>query len=299
MTTAVRVQGLAFCCLAVTVGAAFAVFPGPDLRLEIFAAAMMIGLLGVPHGAFDIMFARTHYRIQTLQRWTWFGLSYLVLAAAVVALWLAAPGLFLISFLAVSVVHFSGDPPAGTSTVSRVIYGGAPVLLPAIWHEQEVFQLFAMLAGDGAALNVLPWMSLVAVPWVVALIAASIFEARTSPRTAFEMLSVGLVVTLPPPLIGFSIFFCGMHSARHILRSVAYGRALGARQLALAGLGPTVLVFAIAAGAWWFLRTASLDARMVQLIFVGLAAVTVPHMVVIERVRFAGWQPLRGVKNLK
>jgi len=159
--------------------------------------------------------------------------------------------------------------------------------------------LFAMLAGDDAASNVMPWISRLGEPWVVALIAASIFEARTSPRTAFEMLAVGVVATLPPPLIGFSVFFCGMHSARHILRTVAYARANGARRLALAGLGPSVLVFVVAAGAWWFLKTASLDVRIIQLIFVGLAAVTVPHMVVIEHVRFARWKLLQDAKNLR
>jgi len=123
MTSAIRFQGLAFCILAVTVGAAFAVFPAPGLRLEIFAAAMMIGLLGVPHGAFDIMFARTHFGIETLHGWTWFSLSYLALAAAVIALWLVVPSLFLISFLIVSVAHFrvTRTPAPASAAVSSTV----------------------------------------------------------------------------------------------------------------------------------------------------------------------------------
>jgi len=41
------------------------------------------------------------------------------------------------------------------------------------------------------------------------------------------------------------------------------------------------------ASAW--LRQVPVEARVVQIVFVGLAALTVPHMALVERVRFSGW----------
>jgi hypothetical protein len=49
----------------------------------------------------------------------------------------------------------------------------------------------------------------------------------------------------------------------------------------------TFLMLFGAALIW--LRALPIETRLVQLIFVSLAALTVPHMALVERVRFSGW----------
>lgn len=146
-----------------------------------------------------------------------------------------------------------------------------------------------MLAGPDAATLLTPWLTQVAWPWLGALIVCSGIEARRSWQTGLELLAVGALTTLAPPLIGFAVFFCGMHSARHILRTIAYGRPMEPWMVLVSGLIPMGIVLAGSVLGWEFLGNTSFDARLVQLVFVGLAALTVPHMALIERVRLSGW----------
>jgi len=290
MSRALRIQGAAFSVVALTLAAATAVLPRLDARVELLVVAAMIILLGVPHGALDTVFARQLYQVRTLRNWLGFGVLYGAPAAAVVALWLAVPTVFLLGFLLISVVHFSGDPEQGTRGPSRLLYGGAVIVLPTLLHANEVNGLFGLLAGPEAAARLTPWLASLAWPWLVALIASALLEARRSRQTGLELLAVAALATAAPPLVAFTVFFCGMHSARHILRTVAYAIPTAPWLLLTASLLPMALVLAISCIGWFFLADTPLDARLIQFVFVGLAALTVPHMALIERVRLSGWQ---------
>ncbi len=289
MTYFLRAQGLFFSALAVIVAGASTMLLQLDPRTELIVASGLILVLGVPHGALDMIFARKLHKITSPLGWACFGLLYCALAVAVVAVWSLAPSVFLIGFLLISAAHFSGDPAPGTLVISRVIYGGAVIILPTLLHPDVVGRLFAMLAGPESEALLMPWLTQAAWPWLAALVLCFAIEARRSWQTGVELLAVGLLATLAPPLIGFAAFFCGMHSARHILRTVAYGRPMKPWMVLASGLVPMGVALAGSALGWRFLSGISFDARLVQLVFVGLAALTVPHMALIERVRLSGW----------
>ena len=284
-----RRQGLIFgcvACLAAAASGALGRFP-PQLELIILAALILV--LGVPHGAMDTLFAQRLYGLKTAWDWTRFTLGYLALAGLVVAAWVWAPTGFLVGFLLISVAHFSGDPAEGTPWISRILYGGAVLVLPVWHHREEMSGLFGQLVGPEAAGAIMPVLGWLVWPWALGLLVAIGERIGRDRLTAFEFAAVGILSFVAPPLLAFTLFFCGMHGARHILRAFRYSGRDSWRFLGLVALLPMIGVALASAAAWVFLKDTPLDARVLQIVFVGLAALTVPHMVLVERVRLMGW----------
>lgn len=282
-------QGLAFSALAWLLVLACRWLPPLGAEAQLAMLSPVILVLGVPHGALDVVFARQPGGGRSLLGWSLFTIAYFALAASVVVLWWLAPGTFLVAFLLISAFHFSGDPAGETAALLRTLYGGAVIFCPLALHAQEVSRLFAFLVGLPAAQAIVEFLQPAAWPWVAAICCASILGMRNASLRSIEMASVAALLTFAPALIGFTLYFCGMHSARHVLRTRHYSRAGTWRQLLRIALWPMLATVAGVAIAFACSSGRPLDLRLAQVLFVGLAALTVPHMILVERVRLGGW----------
>ncbi len=286
--TALRWQGLVFSATALLVALASPPVGASVGSMMLLLLVGLIVVLGVPHGAFDPLFAQRLHALAGVRDWCLFTLAYLLPALLVALLWQSAPGTFLGGFLLLSLLHFSGDPEVGSGVFFRVLYGGLIIVLPACLHVDEVARLFGMLADPSAAAALAGWLHLASWPWLLATIFAMLSALRLRWQAALEMLAVTVLAIVAPPLVAFTVFFCGMHGARHFLRTLAYAGPGAARTALRYAVLPMIAVAVLFAVALWVWRDVALEERLVRLIFIGLAALTVPHMALIERVRFGG-----------
>lgn len=283
-----RKQGLAFSVLALSLAATAMLLPRLEPTTELLIFAALVLLLGVPHGALDPIFARQLYAVSSVAGWAIFIVVYVGLALLVIGFWWLAPAVFLILFLAASTLHFSGDLAPGTPWVTRLLYGGAVIVLPALLHAPEMTRLFGFLLDVNAADRFVSALAFLAWPWVAGIFLSALVMVRRDWLTALELSASSLLVLVVPPLLSFTLFFCFMHSVRHALRTQRYS-SLSWRQMLLTSLAPTAAVSAVALFTWFVVKDAPLDMRMVQFVLIGLAALTAPHMLLVERVRFSGW----------
>ena len=277
-------QGGLFCLLAVLVVAALPWLAALSQQTLVVGMAVAVFLLGVPHGALDSEFAKALYSVRSLAQWICFVVAYVLLAALVVLTWSLAPGFFLASFLAISAYHFSGDPDIALPPGVRFLYGAAIVVLPTLLHSTAVATLFAYLAGPSAAFSIAGFLESIALPVLVGNALLIALTAQTNRLAALEIMCVVLLSIAAPPLIAFTVFFCAMHSPRHLMRTASFTNTSLATLLRRVAVLPMLACLIAGAIALLVFSGAPLEARVTRIVFLGLAALTVPHMLLVEQV---------------
>ncbi len=269
--------------------------PALPLSAQLAILAAAVALFGLPHGALDLAL------VHGASRGSWRALVvatgvYLVVTAAVLAVWLTAPVVGLLAFLAIAIIHFGlGDtedlqgPQRALEVVAR---GGFAGVAPLAFHPQTTRDLFALLVGPAATAPLDNVLALITTPvtwlWFVCLAAAILWRLlRRTPdwlSAVAELFLTAAVFALFPPLAAFLLYFSFVHSVRHIadLGAARFpDSALRARRwLLLESLPFTAATVLLGGIAWFaFARTITFDQAMLRVIFWGLSALTMPHMI--------------------
>jgi beta-carotene 15,15'-dioxygenase len=250
---------------------------GVDLLTWPRATALIVIVLGAPHGALDV--AVTAHRQRFNPNWNVgrFLAAYVGFAAGIGALWYLLPGVCLAAFLLVSAFHFGGDWVTARWSLSRIIFGAAILLAPTIAHFDQVEVIFSWLAPAteaGTIARVMLWLS----P-VVICAALVIAVGRVAQRPEYcEFLAVLTAALVLPPITFFALYFCLLHSVRHMVEtrtelahlSVGDLLRLGWRYAALAICGSLL-------GALLF-QHLDFGPAFISAVFVTLASLTGPHI---------------------
>ncbi len=241
----------------------------------------LLAAAGLPHGGLDLALIR-----QLPARRSLILLGYTALAALVILLWVLWPAPSLVAFLLVSWLHFGVSdrlqPHGWRAWPEAVARGGLPLTLTASCYPDQVAMLFGILVPPPAAAPIAA--ALAAGLWAAggATLAWGLSLARRPPphwpKTLFELSTLGALFCLLPPLPAFGIYFAFLHAARSYRR--ASSRTTDPRRLrrlgyAAAGL---TLIPALAALAWLTGSAQPPTEAVVRVVFIGLAALTWPHV---------------------
>lgn len=251
-----------------------------------------IFVLGMPHGALDIYYAKQALALQRWQTWSQFLAAYSLLAIGIYSLWLWLPTVSLLAFLCISAYHFADDlsPPAPWPL--KLSQGLQAVSLPALWHADSLYPLFQQVSMSRHIGAIILWLhSLAVVALVVGCVTIVMALWRTPQRVSFtallEWAATALLMLVTPPLLAFTLYFCLLHSPRHLGRTAVFlhdSPRLFYRWPVLVACLAVALV-----GGWLFshLPPSSTDQRLVAVIFPLLAALTYPHVWLLQHARFS------------
>ena len=260
---------------------------GGLFNTPLMVALLIVGvvLLGLPHGALDPLVARQRFAGQPRFTMTRFLLAYLGIAVLCAAGWLAIPNLGLILFLIISAFHFGSDWQDRGSSWGRTAYGACIISVSTLHHSQAVRQIYLQLGATGAD-AIISASKVVAVLAAVFALLSLLPQMRERWRDGLELGVIVIGGLVLQPLIFFICYFCLLHSPRHL--------ASTAREVGVRGLSATVKAVApavcatliLAALLWRFLPASQNVSLILQIVFIGLAALTVPHMILTETRRY-------------
>ena len=248
-----------------------------------------IVMIGLPHGALDGAVAMHIGLVKKLSNLIKFMLAYISLAVFVVIVWMFFPTFSLIAFLGISLLHFGyGDAKNGegiTKFAEAVAHGGLVIVGISQFHRGEVDEIFYYLIKQDTSTI---WLAMnIASIGVIAAIATCLLQTSKDVKwssTTLELLLVGVVIAITPPLLGFSIYFCLIHSARHFSRIYRMIK----QNVANTTIKTQAILFTVAcwlAAVVAFVLFADFSdpgPTILRIIFIGLAALTVPHMILID-----------------
>jgi len=268
--------------LAAAIGHFF--FPPLSITAQIVVLGAAVAVLGLPHGAVDAYIAERNGLWRSMGGLAVFAGVYALIALTVIGAWIILPVLSLIAFLVISAWHFGADANA-RSTLERWLFGGLLLSLPSFFHPASVADLFASLSGASAR-GLVPVLRSIAPVALISIFALLIRpNSVASPRwTDIATISgLFLFAWALSPLVYFAIYFCALHSPIHFRRvlhlvptserSNAFVQTLGFTAATLLFAGVTIVFLS---------DMISLQQSSLQVVFIGLAALTVPHMILVD-----------------
>ncbi len=266
--------------------------PDPSLlSTPSLIAIAAILLIGVPHGGLDGAVARRAGWPSGTGPWIAFHLVYLLLAAGVAGLWWLYPLSSLIFFLLISALHFGSSdihpisaPSSKDAWLPLIAHSGLVVIAIPAFQSSAVEPLFAVLIGADNSLWLLQQIQQLLLPWVACLFAYGIYSIY-QPRWRSTQLNLVILIALAyllPPLVSFALYFCLWHSRGHMQRIWRSIAADHRRRSAIEAITYSLLAYAAAAIYFALQATNEVAPALIQLTFIGLAALTVPHMLLVD-----------------
>lgn len=279
----------------------------PELlsKFETILLISVVLILGIPHGAVDHLIF-LHVSVKTFGRTTAmrFFSMYLIVVLAYALLWAFFPLLSLLSFMLISAYHFGQSNYEYAELESQpiwrnllyLLWGSFVLLVPIVWHYDQaapiingilnrefidvatVMGLRLLLAGSLFSLSIFA---------AVTLLITDSISMQDFFREVFSLIVLTALFIFTPLLVGFACYFGLWHSMSSVLDQVNvlnesdssfnlkrfYQKSLPLTIVSLIGI---LLIFYIS-------QHLIPSLPLLSVFFVILATITLPHMVLVDR----------------
>ena len=259
---------------------------------------LLVLIVGVSHGSLDHLKGKKLLKLFNIKSTYIFYITYIFISAVVVVTWILLPSITLIVFLIIASYHFGKEDTHflinNRSYFTQLLYffkGFLIILAPLYFHFQETIAIFKLLLIDNEAfyssLNFIETNNVIQIGIFCSTLSSIFLFLKNFEIKKFvvflDYFSILILNYYLSPLIAFTAYFCFLHSIRHSI-SLAFeldpnSIVNGFKLFVNKALPLTILTAIFSFIALYLLNNSfNLDSAILKIIFIGLASLTFPHI---------------------
>ena len=271
------------------------IFSFTNETITLFICLFLILSIGISHGALDNYKANKLLKIYRIKNKAIFFIIYIFISVLVIFVWSLYGTFTLLAFLLVASYHFGLEDTSflhkGNSFLDQIFYlikGSLIIFAPLFFHFDETLKIFETLMLSKAFLTFLEIEHWIINFCLFLSFIGYIYFAYRNKFDDFEvlfldMLSILILNYIFSPIIAFTVYFCFLHSIRHI---ISLSNELdkndfsnGVKVFIKKALPLTVVTALLYFMATFYLsKSYGLNDVIIKVIFIGLASLTFPHI---------------------
>ena len=269
-----------------------------NFNISSLICLFLILIIGVSHGSLDHEKGKKLFKILNIKSISFFYLSYVLISILVIFIWIIIPSSSLIIFLAVASYHFGKEDTqfliSENSYFNKLLFffkGLLIILAPMFFHFYETISIFKILLVDNeifystlAFIEVNKILHLLIILSTLSSIYLFFNKFEIKKFTIFlDYFSILILNYYLDPLVAFTFYFCFLHSIRHSITLINeidnQNFTNGIKVFTKKALPLTILtaIFCLI-GLYLLNNSYDLNSSILKLIFIGLASLTFPHI---------------------
>jgi len=261
-----------------------------DFKNQILLFLIPIIWPGIAHGSLDLEIAINRGIVKKFSHKVFFFITYLIIIALFFFLWIKFPNIIFLIFLLLSTIHFGISDKVSkikyTKTIEILIRATVVFVLPLKFHSETTLEIFKFLGLNNETLIAIQFLKdfffyflIFFFFWWLTLKSES---SKLKSSILIELCLIGFCFIYFEPIISFLIYFCFLHSIRHLNDEKKYLN-LSYKNLFKKTLPFTIIPIFIL--LIYFLSIDISDNIHVYYTLIGLSSLTIPHVILINFIK--------------
>ena len=263
-----------------------------------FICLLLILSIGISHGSLDNFKGRKLFQILKIDNFSIFYFAYILIALIVIFLWILIPYVSLIIFLMVASYHFGKEDTQfliiENSYYNQFLFflkGSLIVFAPMYFHFDETISIFRLLLIENETfykfLDLIESNRVLLYCVILSTLANILLFTKNFELKKFtiflDYFSILIINYYFSPLVAFTIYFCFLHSIRHsisLMSELDENNLGNGFKIFIKKALPLTFITAIfcVIGLYLLNNTYNFDSSILKIIFIGLASLTFPHI---------------------